>query len=209
VNDAARYAVLIGDISGSRRLAQKTQFSETLWTVVQRETRDRFGSALATRFEITAWDEWEGVLRTPDRAWNVIRFWERRLTPVRLTVGIGVGPLDTPLECDPRKTTGEAFYRAREALEEAKASKSITYVVDSSHPRDINLTFLLRSALVRKLTRRQREVIDLYEELGDVVTVAAKLGVTHQNVSQILRAAEYDAIAAAEEYVQQRLGEVG
>jgi len=138
----------------------------------------------------------------------VIRFWERRLTPVRLTVGIGVGPLDTPLECDPRKTTGEAFYRAREALEEAKASKSITYVVDSSHPRDINLTFLLRSALVRKLTRRQREVIDLYEELGDVVTVAAKLGVTHQNVSQILRAAEYDAIAAAEEYVQQRLGEV-
>ncbi len=202
------YTALIGDVAGSKRISEKDKLSDVLWSVVRDETRSRFETAAITGFEITAWDEWEGVLATPHAVWDIIKFWEGRLDPSRITVGIGIGSLESPLDDDPRRVTGEAFYRARQALKMAKDRKSIAYVIGNSQPEELNLTFLLRTALRRRLTGRQRQVTALYEKHGDVRLVAAELGVTHQNVSQVLRYAEWDALCAAEQFIRQRLREV-
>src|SRR5690554_6935452 len=72
----------------------------------------------ARGFERTVGDEVQAVLDEPERAVAVA------LAVLRLggwSVGIGAGPVNTPLPASTREASGTAFVHAREAVERAKS----------------------------------------------------------------------------------------
>ena len=87
---------------------------------------------ILSEYAITAWDEFEGILSGPTNVPAVILDLRRHFHPFELWMGIGVGQVSEPY----RKPVnvyagGEAFERAREAMNRLKAKRSKTGILTS------------------------------------------------------------------------------
>ena len=184
--------VLTVDQRGSRR-----EGNRVVGLLDELATRVPAGAPGVVRsFERTVGDEVQAVLDDPTLAVDVA------LHLVRLgrwSVGIGVGPVDEPLPESARAGSGEAFVRARSAVERAKnRARPVPLAVvagdaDEGRPSEAVLT-LLGSVLARRSAAGWAVVDALIEltERGVGATqedVARHLGITQQAVSQRLRAA--------------------
>jgi hypothetical protein len=142
--------------------------------------------ALADRavlpFERTAGDEIQGVVSEPEDLVQIIR---RAARLNQWYVGVGAGATD--LGASSRASRGEAFARAREAVEEAK--RRVVPVVfragagTASQHADTALAAYY--ALLAPRSERGWQVADLLEERSTRRAVAEVLGVTHQAVGQV------------------------
>ena len=84
-------------------------------------------------FERSVGDEVQGVLASPG---DVVEIALQALRSGRWYVGIGVGPVDSPLPASPREGSGPAFVAARLAVERAKnASAHVPLAVASGASR--------------------------------------------------------------------------
>lgn len=169
------------------------------------------GPGYVRPFERTVGDEVQAVLdsatATVDLALHLLRLG-------RWSVGIGVGPVDEPLPASARAGSGEAFVRARLAVERAKSrARPVPLAVVAGHPdggraSEAVLT-LLGSVLVRR-TAAGWAVVDALADLGVGATqedVARHLGITQQAVSQRLRAALWAEETAARPVAARLLAE--
>src|SRR5438309_5323260 len=80
---------------------------------------------ILSEYAITAWDEFEGILSRPTNLPAVILDLRRQFHPFELWIGIGIGQVTEPY----RKPVnvfagGEAFERAREAMNHLTAKRS-------------------------------------------------------------------------------------
>jgi hypothetical protein len=162
-------------------------------------------------FERTVGDEVQAVL---DDAALAVDLALHLLRLGRWSVGIGVGPVDEPLPDSARAGSGEAFVRARVAVERAKSrARPVPLAVVAAEPDggragEAVLT-LLGSVLVRR-SAAGWAVIDALTELGVGATqedVARHLGITQQAVSQRLRAALWAEEVAARPVAARLLAE--
>jgi hypothetical protein len=142
-------------------------------------------------FERTAGDEFQGVLDDPAQVVDVV------LDLVRLggwSIGVGAGPVQTPLPDSTRAATGTAFLCARRAVDAAKQRPS-RLAVRGAAPPDAGDAQAVLAALAALLERRSDaawEAIDLVEAGRTQSQAAAELGISRQAVGQRLAAAAWE-----------------
>lgn len=183
------------DQVGSRRVGDRVD--ALLGTLAERTGP----TGVVRRFERTVGDEVQAVLDDADVAVD-LGLWLLRTGG--WSVGIGVGPVVEPLPVSARAGSGDAFIRARAAVERAKSRTRpvplavVTGAPDGGQGAEAVLT-LLGSVLVRR-SAAGWAVIDALAGDGVGATqddVARRLGITQQAVSQRLRAAMWTEEVAA------------
>ncbi|MBI2497629.1 MAG: hypothetical protein HYV75_06860 [Opitutae bacterium] len=117
-----KYLALIGDIVDSKGLPKRGEFQTELAAGLK-EISSR-NPALVSPYTITLGDEFQAVYKSADTLFADIFSILRRIHPVRARFAVGVGGLSTEIN---RKQAlgmdGPAFHRAREAMNELKASR--------------------------------------------------------------------------------------
>jgi hypothetical protein len=160
-------------------------------------------------YAITAWDEFQGLLAgvsfVPRVMWSVIKEFQ----PLRLRIGVGIGNADIDLTSPAplnEAATGEAFFRARGALDLTKKGRDPRYDAslhattgDRVTDLSLNTTLHLLDALIARVTPSQWEAIQAYERLGAQDLVARQLGKAESTVSRALKRAHYWQIVEAVE----------
>ena len=142
-------------------------------------------------FERTAGDEFQGVLADPRDAVAVV------LDLVReggWSIGIGAGPVQTPLPDSTRAAAGPAFVCARRAVEAAK-SRPARVAVRGTADDDAADAQAVLTALAVLLQRRSPaawEAVALVEAGRTQAEAAAQLGITRQAVGQRLAAGAWE-----------------
>ncbi|MBB3674899.1 hypothetical protein [Modestobacter versicolor] len=167
-------------------------------TVDQRGSRrgtDRVPGALAAlaavptvlRFERTAGDEFQGVLDDPAVVVDVVR---RLVRDGGWSIGIGAGPVQTPLPGSTRAGAGPAFIAARGAVEAAKRRPVRVAVrgAVAEPAADAQAVLTALAALVERRSDQAWEAIALVEGGRTQAQAATELGVTRQAVGQRLSA---------------------
>jgi hypothetical protein len=160
-----------------------------------RRTPDRVVEALAAladvptllRFERTAGDEFQGVLDDPAVVVAVV------LDLVRAggwSIGVGAGPVQTPLPGSTRAASGPAFVAARAAVEAAKRRPARVAVrgAASIAAGDAQAVLTALAVIVQRRSQQAWEAIALVEAGRTQAEAAAQLGVTRQAVGQRLAA---------------------
>jgi hypothetical protein len=174
--------VLTVDQKGSRRSADRVA-----------DILPRLNAAVATvlPFERTAGDEFQGVLDGPEEVVDVV------LDLVRAgdwSIGVGAGPVQTPLPRSTRAGAGPAFLSARRAVDAAKQRPS-RLAVRGAAPEDAGDAQAVLSALAVVVDRRSDQA---WEAIGLVTggrtqaEAATELGISRQAVGQRLAAGLWD-----------------
>jgi hypothetical protein len=142
-------------------------------------------------FERTAGDEFQGVLAEPDQVVDVV------LRLVRLggwSVGVGAGPVQTPLPPSTRAGAGPAFLCARRAVDAAK-QRPVRLAVRGVVPVEAGDAQAVLTALAVLVDRRSDqawEAIALVDGGRTQAEAATELGISRQAVGQRLAAALWD-----------------
>lgn len=177
-----RVAVLTVDQRGSRKQAATDRVPATLTALAGLD-----GAGLLRPFERTAGDEFQGVLSDPVSLTTVV---ERLLREDAWNIGVGIGPVDTPLPESTRAGRGPAFVHARAAVTSAKSSPwHLRVDGDVPETRGLESVLWLWAALLSRRTPRGWEVADLVDTGLRYDEVAGRLGITQSAVSQRAQAA--------------------
>jgi hypothetical protein len=142
-------------------------------------------------FERTAGDEFQGVLAEADDVVDAV------LELVRLggwSIGVGAGPVQSPLPASTRAGSGPAFLSARRAVDAAK-QRPARLAVRGAVPADAGDAQAVLSALAVVVQRRSEqawEAITLVSGGRTQAEAAATLGITRQAVGQRLAAGLWD-----------------
>lgn len=138
-------------------------------------------------FERTAGDEFQGVLDDPDVVVDVVLQLLREGT---WSVGVGAGPVQTPLPASTRAAAGPAFLGARRAVDAAK-QRSAHVAVRGAEAVDAEDAQAVLSALAAVIERRSPQAWEAIALVADGRTqaeAAAALGISRQAVGQRLAA---------------------
>ncbi|MCK4597708.1 hypothetical protein KAU04_06690 [bacterium] len=199
---------IIGDIKGSRELDDWEHLFGELKRVLE-ETNERFSDVIIVRFTPTVGDEFQGAIKTPERAIELLNFMRSKL-PVDIYCGLGVGAIEKLLD-EEVGMRGSAFYRARDVLEVCKKKKRNIIIKSSStpNPTDDMINELLRfiELLENSWTERQRALVSYYrlhpnftyEQLGK------HFGYTRQAAYQFLIGAHWELVMAGNNLVNKLL----
>lgn len=169
------------------------------------------GDDLAVAAERTVGDEVQTATTDAAAALRIVLALSR---DQEWSIGVGCGPVDHPLPDSVRAGRGEAFIRAREAVERAKRSPARLAVDAPDREPAADAEALLR-LLVDLRDRRSAQGWEAYDLLAEGLTqrrVAQRLGITEAAVSLRVRAAgiriEESAVPALER-VLARIDPVG
>jgi hypothetical protein len=165
-----------------------------------RRTADRVADALrdlnatvpaVLAFERTAGDEFQGVLAEPAEVVDVVL---RLVRAGGWSIGVGAGPVQTPLPPSTRAGAGAAFLSARRAVDAAKQRPTRLAVRGAVPPEAADAQAVL-SALAVVVDRRSQqawEAIGLVEAGRTQAEAAGELGISRQAVGQRLAAGLWD-----------------
>ena len=142
-------------------------------------------------FERTAGDEFQGLLAEPADVVDVV------LRLVRMggwSIGVGAGPVQTPLPESTRAGSGPAFLAARRAVDAAKQRPFRLAVRGAVPPEatDAQAVLTALAALVERRSQQAWEAIALVEQGRTQSEAATALGVSRQAVGQRLAAGMWE-----------------
>jgi hypothetical protein len=145
------------------------------------------GVPTVLRFERTAGDEFQGVLDDPVVVVDVVR---RLVRDGGWSVGVGAGPVQTPLPGSTRAGAGAAFVAARTAVEAAKRRPVRVAVrgAAAEPAADAQAVLTALAALVERRSDQAWEAIGLVEAGRTQAEAATELGISRQAVGQRLAA---------------------
>lgn len=138
-------------------------------------------------FERTAGDEFQGVLEEPDVVVDVVLGLLRDGT---WSVGVGAGPVQTPLPASTRAAAGQAFLAARRAVDAAKQRPARVAVrgAAAADAEDAQAVLGALAVVIERRSPQAWEAIGLVEEGRTQAEAAAQLGISRQAVGQRLAA---------------------
>jgi hypothetical protein len=142
-------------------------------------------------FERTAGDEFQGVLADPDTVVEVVLQLVRAGT---WSIGVGAGPVQTPLPQSTRAGAGPAFLSARRAVDAAK-QRPARLAVRGAVPVDAGDAQAVLTALAVVVERRSDQAWEAIALVGSGRTqadAATELGISRQAVGQRLAAGLWD-----------------
>ncbi|WP_241387730.1 hypothetical protein [Rhodococcus sp. CH91] len=185
-------------------------------TVDQRGSRrdvDRVGELLASLpdlplvrlFDRTAGDEVQAVADDPDTVVDLVLELLRR---ERWSIGLGIGPVETPLPEQTRAGRGRAFEHARTAVERAKNAPGQVAAEgdDLTAAADVDAALTLLATIVLRRSPQGHQAVDLARRGLSQARTAERLGISKQAVSQRLATAGWQAELAGRELVRRLLG---
>lgn len=147
------------------------------------------GVATVLPFERTVGDEVQGLLDDPQAVLDTVLV---VLRDGHWSLGLGIGPVESPLPDSVRAARGQALLDARAAVEAAKRKGEVRLAVASaSDPEgaaDVEAVAHLIGTLVSRRTERQWQTVDAVDAAPTQRAAAEALGVSPQNVSQGLAA---------------------
>lgn len=153
----------------------------------------------------TAGDELQAVADDPAVAVDAAL---ALLTDGHWSVGIGVGPVETPLPSQTRAGRGRAFEAARDAVEAAKGTAVPVQVRADDDVAAARAQAILSvlGLIVGRRSREGQEVTALLNTGMSITAAAAELGVSRQAASQRAAAAGWSVEPAARELAVELLG---
>ncbi len=165
-----------------------------------RRTADRVADALrelnatvpaVLAFERTAGDEFQGVLSEPGEVVAVVL---RLVRAGGWSIGVGAGPVQSPLPPTTRAGAGPAFLSARRAVDAAKQRPTRLAVRGAVPPEaaDAQAVLSALAVLVERRSEQAWEAIALVEAGRKQADAAAALGISRQAVGQRLAAGLWD-----------------
>jgi hypothetical protein len=201
---ANSYAVLLADIVHSREIQDFREWRDRRLDDLSRLHREE--NLISVDYAVTAWDEFQTLLpRTPVIP-RIVRELRMAFYPRELRVAVGFGSIDSlPENKEPLNlaATGEAFERARAALDRMKGGSQkyrfLTSFFTGSEDLDLvlNLVYRLHDSLVDSNTERQWQTIAALEQVkrseraNQLEQAAAHLGVSESTVSRNLQRGHY------------------
>ena len=196
------YGVIIGDIVGSRIIED---WNMTLNTIehVFREIEINFQNQIKSGPTLTVGDEFQCILSKPAYMYPVYLQLRLRM-PVRFRSGMGMGEIEEGSINANVTMRGTAFYRAREAINEAKnLNREIMITTgEKSNAYDgiLNTLFHVIEDIFDNLTHRQIEVMQYYllTDRPKHRIIADHFGTSVQSVSQVLIASRLNLFTDVE-----------
>lgn len=200
------YCAIIGDIVKSRQLKNRNdlqyKFKETI-----KKVNELYDNYIASNFTVTLGDEFQGLLYDPSKFLEIIDYIKKDMHPIQLVFGVGIGPMYTEFsKFTSIGSDGPAYHYAREMVIMAKKKNpSICFKSNSIEDGIImsNLKFI--ELHKKRYTKRQNEIIDLYEKCHSQKEVALRLNLTQSAVSQSLDKSGYHYVNFAEEQIKKFL----
>jgi hypothetical protein len=210
------YAVITADVIGSRRIeAFRRKRDQKLRPLSRSHVRNK---VILSDYAVTAWDEFQAILRSPGLAPQVILDLRRNFYPMQLWIAVGIGRVSEPH----RKPVnlfagGEAFERARTAADQLKSDKGgkdrrLTGFVSGNATFDLtaNIIYHLHDTLLQGLSNRQWETVLVQFQTGNQELAARKLKLNTSTVSRNLRRAHFremeETCLAMEHIIQSYFG---
>jgi len=192
--DLSLITVITADVVNSKRAGDVRQTLQ--------ERADRVVSPLlAWPFKVSRGDEIQGVCRGVLAAPEIVRHLVYQARPFLLRLGLGIGPAPSERAASPWELSGEAFFRAREALENRRDKHASIRLVSGDARLDLaaDAVFTLMDTIWSRWTREQWDAVMAYERDGTYEAAGATLGIALQNVEKRCRAARWYAVRAGEE----------
>ena len=178
-------AVIIGDVCGSRKMAQDARYEGQLYlksAIIQ--INEKKAGVIEAPFMLTRGDEFQGVLPDLKNAFEVMLEFERLLFPLQIRYGIGLGTIQKMGSKIPVEMDGRAFHRASEALSFLEKKKQITCCKTDNETSDllINTILNLMNAIKGKWNVLTFNRYWKYKEFGTLEKVALDEKVSAQAV---------------------------
>jgi len=205
LEDSKMYTVIIGDISGSRKLNGTDRYQTQLFlksAIVQ--INEEFNSCLDAPTTLTKGDEFQALISKPLYAYEIFHALQRMVFPMGLRFGMGLGSIyrmggRLPIEMD-----GPAFHRANRALGLAKKHKTNLWFISETEFFDslVNTVFQLISSIKSKWNDRHFQLYWDYLELGTYKMVAERKNVTPQAICDVLKNSRAIDVIEAEKNIR-------
>ena len=212
VRQPPRYAVITADVVRSRSFVGFLSKRDAILIPLSKSHVSE--GLIVSGYAVTVWDEFQAILAAPHLFPRVIFDLRRTFYPMELRIAIGLGKVSEPKKSPVNQFAGgEAFERARVAMDRLKSSKIPKYRVLTaveSEDRVLNLAtntiYRLQDTLVSGVSAKQWEAINWVIRTGSQELTAKKLGVNVSTISRTLRRAHYWEIEgtcrATEEFLQ-------
>jgi predicted DNA-binding protein YlxM (UPF0122 family) len=190
MDESEIYTVLIGDVSGSKRLSGMDRYQTQLFmksAVVQ--INEQFNPYVEAPMTITKGDEFQGLIDSPGHAFEIIQSLQKMVFPINIRYGLGVGTIYRMGGVLPIEMDGPAFHRANRALTFAKKRKTEIWFLSENDATDqmLNTIFSLLSAIKSRWNERHFKLYWSYQEMGTYREVADMENVTPQAICDILK----------------------
>jgi hypothetical protein len=184
------WGVLIADVIGS----SSTPNLRSLLSAKLRIASLAHQELLRLPYAVTAGDEFQTITaQLNGLPWLVFDL-RRRLRPLEVRIGIGIGPVPEPLRPPVNELGGLAFQWARQAIEETKSGHAHKFEVhtafrsaNAEFDRVANLVYGLHDTLIRNPTEKQWQAIDAYIAKKRVDLAARALRISVSTASRSLR----------------------
>lgn len=164
---------------------------------------------LLSEYAITAWDEFQAILKKPEYIPKVALDLRRLFYPIELWIAIGIGEVSEPYKKPVNVFSGgPAFERARAAADELKKKtgklRTLTRIQSNNSAFDIvaNTIYDLHDALISNITKKQWDTINSYLETRHQELTARKLNLDVSTVSRNLKRGHYWAIQETKQAVE-------
>jgi hypothetical protein len=184
------HGVLIADIVESRSRAHlRSSLSERLRIA---SIAQMGAKLIRIPYAVTAGDEFQTIAARVDSIPKLILDLRRRLNPLQLRIGVGLGEIEGPIRSPVNRMAGQAFEFARAAISEIKETRKYpTLTAFRSHRAEFdeiaNLVYGLHDTLLRQITTKQWETIATYLIKNRVDYTAKALSIDISTASRNLK----------------------
>lgn len=196
------YIAVIADLVGSRQI-QDRRGAQALLRQVLQEINKTYQDQMASDFSLTLGDEFQGVLKAPEKILEILFQIKFRLHPLKIRFGVGFGQISTAI--DPAQSIGAdgpAYYVARQMISEVKriqsGKKALHVDMQFGHAERtgcldaLNAGLCLMHFIESGWTNKQRENIkdSLFSDLNQS-QLALKKGLNQSTIHRSLTSAGY------------------
>ena len=148
-------------------------------------------------------DEVQCVVKRGENPFSAIREIRFALLDYQLKIGLGIGEIEIPESVrDSWDLSGEAFFRAREALDHLSgADETCIEMISGDLQQDlaINSILTLMNLIMNDWTATQFHYIMVYERCGTYEKAAEVLQVSPQNINKACKRARWHVIERIED----------
>jgi hypothetical protein len=184
------FAVLVADVVGSSRTRDlRSVLGARLRRVTAAHLHEK---RIRLPYAITAGDEFQTVAHDLSQIPGLLFDLRRRMRPLQLRIGIGIGRIAGHLQPPVNQLGGQAFEFARTAIGQTKEGRLDSGKVTRFHSENeqfdlvANLIYNLHDALVGHLSEKQWRTVDAYLAKGRVDLAAKVLRINASTASRNL-----------------------
>jgi SatD family protein len=184
------WGVIVADVVGSSRTRDlRSMLGVRLRLVTSVHLKEK---RIRLPYAVTAGDEFQTVVGSLPQIPDLLFDLRRRMRPLHLRIGIGIGRIHGPMRAPVNQLGGQAFEFARTAIGETKEGRLHAGKATRFHSENkdfdllANLIYNLHDALVGHLSEKQWRTVDAYLAKRRVDLAAKALHINASTASRSL-----------------------